>query len=302
VSDAYAQVRAIPLGAVMAALGIQTEWKKRKGGQESYGKCPLHEAKSNQSSFSFTAEMFHCFSCKAKGKGAIDFVMKFKACNFTEAVAFLGNTKPVEPARDDQASATEPQDLKPYRGSYDKFFKDNEWLKARCDAEVVKRYGVGWYSNPSRKSAFNNRVMLPIKGLDGVLYGYLGRAIDEEQPKYLFPKGFAKHKFLWGGWEVSQLPQPVKVLYLLESPFAVMKFASLGLPAVSPFGWSISDTQIDMLAGLTKGLVFLPDGNKRTEASAIVPRMAHHLWIRFPQLPVGIDDPEHLTKEQILAL
>lgn len=70
---------------------IRPRNKHRKGinGAEHYGKCIFHESKTNNTAFSFTADLAHCFSCNVKFRGAIDAVKEFRKCNFTEAVAFL---------------------------------------------------------------------------------------------------------------------------------------------------------------------------------------------------------------------
>jgi DNA primase len=81
-----------------------------------------------------------------------------------------------------------------------------------------------------------------------------------------------------------------------------MKFAMCGLAAVSFFGWHPSNEQIQLLKGLAKGVVFLPDRNKTTESHQVLPALAEQFWLRFPPLPAGCEDPESLTLEQIYAL
>jgi DNA primase len=48
----------------------------------------------------------------------------------------------------------------------------------------------------------------------------------------------------------------------------VLKFHQLGLPAVSPFGWSLSEQQIAILAELAKGVICLPDRQKQKAFSS----------------------------------
>lgn len=73
--------------------------------------------------------------------------------------------------------------------------------------------------------------------------GYLSRNIGEvspEKPKYLFPNGVSKG-LLFGAWQIkNEATLPLRVVYLVESPFSVLGFSQLGLLAVSPFGWSVS--------------------------------------------------------------
>lgn len=95
---------------------------------------------------------------------------------------------------------------------------------------------------------------------------------------------------------------PIRVLYVLESPFACMKFSQLDLPAVATFGWSVSKQQADIISQVAKGIVFLCDRDKYGQAGSAVYELAQRMWIRCPSMPEGVDDPEQLTREQILAL
>lgn len=160
--------------------------------------------------------------------------------------------------------------------------------------------------------------MIPVKDEHGLLFGYLGRNIDhgrnsdttEEVPKYLFPKNLPKSKFLFGAFELRQhladtgFPPSSRFahVFLVESPFSVLKFASMGIPALSCFGWSVSSEQIEIVAGLSKGCIFLPDRNKHDAASEYVAKLASRVWCRFPPLPTGCDDPEQLELSAIQAL
>jgi DNA primase len=287
-------------------LGVDlAKFKKRKGG-ELYGPCciPPHEPKSNTTSFSYSPDgKFHCFSCEAKGRGAIDLVRAVRHCGFQEAVSFLEGIKasptPQTPATDDSGGAGEAitGELKPLKSTYHKFAVPCEWLDNRVPRDIQQRFGVFAYNNPQRKSAYSGRVMIPITK-DGELYGYLARAVEGE-PKYLFPKGLPKHLFVFGA---DQITEAVKVLYLVESPFTVMTFASFGLPALSPYGWSVSDEQLEIICGLCKGVVYLPDANKFEQGMAVGWKLSGRLWVKYPKLPDGISDPEAMTKEQVLAL
>lgn len=315
--DKYSAIRSVTFPVFAAALGVDVNrFKTRKGGTEWYGPCPLHDAKKNQTSFSINADgKYQCFSCGAKGRGALDFTMQLRGVGFKAAVELLEPLVGVQTGQISLAKEKEPieapGELQPYRGTYEKFQVPCPWLEARIpDAAVRERYGVFCYSNPSRRSAWSGRVMLPIRDVDGVLYGYLGRYCgntlnpDNSTPKYLFPKNLPKSRFLFGAHELRQAhgPELLRIVYLVESPFSVMKFASLGLPAVSPFGWSVSEEQIRLLLGLTRGLIYIPDSNKRQESLGVAGLLSQRLWTRCPELPPQIEDPEHLSLEQVVAL
>ncbi len=312
-SDPRAALRSLPFAVIAPQLGWDIS-KFRRSRQDWAGPCPLHGSKNNHNCFRYhDSGKFHCFSCGAKGSGSIDLTMKARQCSFTEAVAFLEGLSAAVPTQPPakEKSSTEANsgdlELKPYSGKYEKYKVDCPWLEARIpDAAIREKYGVFCYNNPARKSAYSGRVMIPIKDASGILWGYLGRSTDTQQePKYLFPKDFPKTRFVFGAAELKSgvLPLPLKLLYVAESPWTVMRFAMMHLPCVALYGWSVSPEQIDIVSSLTRAVCYLPDRNKAGQQSAaVVQAFAQRLYVHAPELPDGVDDPEGLLKLQILAL
>ncbi len=327
--DKYQDVRSIPLGSVLAQMGF-TGFKRRPGKQEHYGKCPFHQPKKNNTSFSFTDEKFNCFSCGEGGAGAIDLVMKIRKVGFQEAVNQLGG---LQDGRKQHPKAHQSQtksanedavvENKPFAGTYEKFYVKSDWLNARgLTEETLKVFGVGQYFNPSRKSIYMNKVLFPVlRFSDGVKTGYLARTIEQDStdPKYIFPKGFHKQLEVFGAWQLKQLCQgtpvsngagerasgltlPLRVGFVVESPLCVMKYWQMGLYAVSPYGAFLSVEQVAIIRQLFRGVVFLPDRDKCEAVAQDALRLAQSVWMKAPLLPVGIDDPEYLSSQQILAL
>lgn len=312
--DKYAHIRDLPFPVVAPSLGIDLKRFKVAGNGEWVGYCAIHQSKTNQSCFRYASDgKFHCFSCSAKGRGALDLAKAVRSIGFKEAVAILEplvGQAPVQAPMEAPATIPEATEavLKPIeKDTWRKYQVPCEWLEQRIPySSVLEQYGVFCYNNPSRKSAYSGRVMIPVKDGEGKIFGYLGRNPDNptDTPKYLFPKNLPKSRFVFGAYELGQRYQlPVKVVYVVESPFCVMRFASLGLPALSPYGWSVSEEQIRLLASLAKGAIYLPDSNKAGLQSAeVVQAMSQAVWVRSPRLPKDVIDPEYLDKEAILAL
>ena len=171
--DPHLALRQLPFPAVASALGLDLAKFQRKG-KDWAGPCPIHNSKNNVGCFRYEVDggRWHCFSCNAKGRGAIDLTIALKSVNFSSAVEFLGGVKS-EPSQTQKTPINEVEASdgvpKPYTGSYEKFKVDCPWLQARIpDASVRERYGVFCYENPKRKSAYSGRVMLPVKDVDGV--------------------------------------------------------------------------------------------------------------------------------------
>jgi DNA primase len=324
--DNYSVIRALSFPAVAIALGLDVSKFQRKG-KDYVGACPIHGSKNNVGCFRYEVDggRWHCFSCNAKGRGGIDLAIKVRSIGFKQAVELLisfveANPQPIQ-KEPPKVTVNVVAELVPFKGQYHKYQVPCPWLEERIpDQAIREKYGVFCYNNPAKKSAYSGRVMIPIKDVDGILYGYLGRLVEPDKasrgssttelpPKYLFPAGFPKQKFLFGAYELHQSLSALGTgrsvyqrVYLVESPFAVMRFASMGFPAVSPFGWSVSDAQCELLGSLSKSVVYLPDRNKRQECDQTIRLLAQTCLCRFPKIPEGIDDPEYLSREQISAL
>jgi len=145
----YDELRMLPLREVLAWLGIQDNWKPRKGGQEFGGACPVHRPATNHGCFSYDNQgRYHCFSCGAKGRGAIDLVKDVRRCSFQEAINWLREQKPAPaPANPTpQPSVPEKTSNEPYKASYEKFYIKSDWLEKRgLNQDTLKHFGVGEY-------------------------------------------------------------------------------------------------------------------------------------------------------------
>ena len=309
--DKYSEVRRISLRSVLQMLGYElTKFKRRSGKQEWYGSCIFHEAVKNKTSFSFTDEKWNCFSCGEHGAGAIDLVMKLRKVGFQEAVALLQpiQTSPLS-VQKEVASDVGVSENAAFEGKYEKYYVPSDWLANRgISQKALDWYGVGQYCNPSRKSAYTNKVLFPIRRFsDGCKVGYLAREIlDKDAPKYILPSGFHKHLEVWGSFEAKQLlPQGQarhRLGFVVESPLCVLKFYDLGFPSVSLFGAFASPEQVEILASLFQGIVYLPDRDKYPQVAPTVYSLGKRLWTKCPELPLGIDDPEKLNREQLAQL
>jgi hypothetical protein len=71
-----------------------------------------------------------------------------------------------------------------------KVFRGVRLAQRRVPDEAIReRHGVFCYHNPARKSAYSGRGITPMKGIEGMPYGYLGRCLTgaEGMPEYLVP-------------------------------------------------------------------------------------------------------------------
>jgi hypothetical protein len=139
------QIRSLSFRALAAALGLDiSDYKQRKHGQEFYGPGPIHNPKQNSTSFSYAADgRFNCFSCNAKGRGAIDLAKLVKGLGFRfrEAVEFLGSVPPPTTKQEPiEAPVSNGGVLKPLeKNTWRKFAVSCPWLEARIPDPAFAR-------------------------------------------------------------------------------------------------------------------------------------------------------------------
>ena len=109
--DPHLAIRNLPFPAIASALGINLEKFQLKG-KDWAGPCPIHNSKSNIGCFRYEADggRWHCFSCDAKGRGAIDLAIALRGLNFSSAVEFLGLRKQDKPTTTPSAPALKRYD------------------------------------------------------------------------------------------------------------------------------------------------------------------------------------------------
>jgi len=89
VSDQHERLRSLPLPAVAAVLDLNLN-RFRRTRNEYVGGCPVHGSKNNTNCFRYSDDgRFYCFSCGARGRGAIDLVKLVKNISFKAAVELL---------------------------------------------------------------------------------------------------------------------------------------------------------------------------------------------------------------------
>jgi DNA primase len=211
---------------------------KRRGSQGT-APCPLpkHPPESRSPSFSvsFQKNIFQCFGCGAKGN-VLDFIACMERLNPRDPQEFrkaallaqermLGGLPPAKPATPTPAhkppapaSAKLPVQInEPLDFVLKNLDPQTEYLRQRgFTEETIAHFGLGYCT----KGTFAGRIVIPLHDLECRLVGYAGRiifddAIDEQNPKYLYPARrqregkvleFAKSLLLYHGHALPEIP------------------------------------------------------------------------------------------------
>src|SRR5258706_10427796 len=97
--DNYAHLRSVSFPNLASALGWNVSAFKKSNG-DFVGPCFIHGSKNNKTCFRYhETGKFHCFSCEAKGSGALDLIKLVRQCGFKQAVEFLQGLSDYQPAQ-----------------------------------------------------------------------------------------------------------------------------------------------------------------------------------------------------------
>jgi len=162
---------------------------------------------------------------------------------------------------------------------------------------VIAQPGEG-EDDGKRYDRFRDRIMFPIRSVQGEVIGFGGRVLDQGEPKYLnSPETpvFVKGRELYGLFEARTAMRQKGYVLVVEGYMDVVALAQLGLPnAVATLGTACTAEHVQKLFRFTDSVVFSFDGDaagRRAAGRALEAALPHATdvrTIRFLFLP-----PEH---------
>ena len=302
--------------------------------------CPFHRERKPSCRIELERRVFHCFGCEAKGN-ILEFVARMEGnakdlraaalklaliCSIAMAPPREGAGKPAPtpPGRTTaQASAGKPAaDHDNHRPAAEasavaqaaperpanpsltftlKLDPEHPYLHERgLSAEQVALFGLGYCS----RGVMAGRICIPIHDNGGNLVAYAGRWPGDDVPegdgKYKLPGKFEKARVLFN---LHRVPMG-EHLVVVEGYWSTIRLHALGVPVVSPMGWSISPEQLALMQG--RGVRFLTvlldgDDTGRRARERVLPELANSFWVRAPLLPDG-QKPDTLPEAELLEL
>ena len=183
---------------------------------------------------------------------------------------------------------------------------------ARYDDPLLEEAGLVISSGEDeaerkRYDRFRDRVMFPIRSVQGEVIGFGGRVIDQGEPKYLnSPETplFSKGRELYGLFEARQALRQKGFVLVVEGYMDVVALAQLGFAnAVATLGTACTAEHVQKLFRFTDAVIFSFDGDAagRRAASraleAALPHASDTRSVRFLFLPPE-HDPDSYVREQ----
>jgi DNA primase len=153
---------------------------------------------------------------------------------------------------------------------------------------------------------FRDRVMFPIRGVDGAVIGFGGRVLDDSKPKYInSPETpvFSKGRELYGLFEARQALRERGYVLVVEGYMDVVALAQSGFAnAVATLGTACTAEHVQKLFRFTDSVVFSFDGDaagRRAAGRALeaaLPHASDLRTVRFLFLPTE-HDPDSYVRE-----
>ncbi len=157
-----------------------------------------------------------------------------------------------------------------------------------------------------RYDRFRDRIMFPIRSVQGDVIGFGGRVLDKGEPKYLnSPETavFSKGRELYGLYEARTAIRQHGFVLVVEGYMDVVALAQAGLPnAVATLGTACTAEHVQKLFRFTDAVVFSFDGDaagRRAATRALeasLPHASDVRSIRFLFLP-SEHDPDSYVRE-----
>jgi DNA primase len=152
---------------------------------------------------------------------------------------------------------------------------------------------------------YKGRLVFPLFDHEGILVGYGSRALDESEPRYLFPsndKGFYKSHIVFHLSAVTA--QHERAVVVVEGLFDCMKVTQAGFPAVAILGCDLSARQAELLCTHFERIMLFLDGDEAGRAGAdqaLVEIGRRGRYVRAVVVPDG-GQPDELSEDEIKAL
>ncbi len=189
---------------------------------------------------------------------------------------------------------------------YDDPLLEEAGLVRLKDAEEGQEASAEANAERIRYDWFRDRVMFPIRSVDGTVIGFGGRVLDDSKPKYMnSPETpvFSKGRELYGLFEARQALRDKGYALVVEGYMDVVALAQSGFAnAVATLGTACTADHVQKLFRFTDSVVFSFDGDaagRRAAGRALeasLPHASDLRTVRFLFLPPE-HDPDSYVRE-----
>ena len=247
-----------------------------KRGNDYFAHCPLHVDDTPSLSFTPSKNSYYCFSCGRSG-GIIGFLMDYEDLDFESAVekaakiaefdlSKMCHSKTISFLRKIKALYSKKPEKEKHEildeQEYQRYKQEpiQEWLAEGIDQDIMNLFEI-------RADMFKNRIVYPVRDIDGNLINIKGRTRYPNYKALKIPKYV--NYFSVGTMDYFQglnitLPyiREKNEIIIFESIKSVMKAYGWGYKnCASAEKHTLTDEQVELLAKLKVNIVFAYDSD-----------------------------------------
>jgi len=281
------------------------------------GKCPL-PSHSSKSFYTFIVDSgknlwaCHSDSCTAardgrRGGNVLDFVTAMEKCSLREAALKIASwfglpaAPPAGPPSQPRTVSQEQQQPNPpLRFTLQGIDPTHPYVASRgITAETAAAFGIGFYSQPG---TMTGRLVIPVHNSEGKLVAYAGRAVDNAEPKYRFPKGFKKSLELFSLHRVAATRR--RSVIVVEGFFDCMTLYQAGFQnVVALMGSTLTEPQEKLLSHHFDTATLMLDGDNPGQKAMerIAAQLAGKIDVKVMRVPDG-KQPDQMSPAEFRSL
>lgn len=313
----------------------------KRGGKSLKGLCPFHGEKTPSFTVSEEFQSWHCFGCGEHGD-VFSFLMKIENLTFAEVMERLAKRAGVElerfeghqVSRKDQLAKVNSLAAAYYSGLLRRSTAASDYLRNRGLADqTIEQFRLG-YAAPAwdgllrylterrvdltlaaeaglilKKDQggyydrFRHRIVFPILDIQERIVGFGGRALGDEQPKYLnSPETplFSKTRSLYGLNLARKSISDGECAIVVEGYMDVIAVHQAGFSnCVATLGTALTVEHINILSRYTKRVVLAYDADSAGMSAALKGAAMFdeaECDVKIARFPKG-DDPDSLLQK-----
>ncbi|HEX9780587.1 MAG TPA: DNA primase [bacterium] len=314
----------------------------KRAGRHFKAHCPFHKERTPSFVINQDKQIFHCFGCGAGGN-IFGFLMRYERLTFPEAVRQLadqlGVRLPEHAGEVSEVSARILQVLETACGWFERVLAGEAGREASAyierrgvpqeargrfrlglardgwdhlltaagakgvSAQQLEAAGLALRGRAGHYDRFRQRLIFPILDIRGRVVGFGGRALDDQEPKYLnSPETavYSKGRHLFGLCQSRDSIAREGRAVVVEGYFDCVVLSGAGLECVvSPLGTALTTDQAKLLKRYAEHVIlaFDPDaaGDQAAWRGADV-LVELGLRVSVAQLPAG-KDPDEVVQE-----
>jgi len=287
----------------------------KKIGSSYRALCPFHAERTPSFYVSPQKQIWKCFGCNRAGEH-FKFLIEYEKIDFKEALKILAQKAGIELKKIPKEIRTKIDEIVEIHKIASRYFHEklslNEevinYLKKRglttqsiedfqlgygdyglfdflinlgFEKQIILESGIFYEKNFEIFNRFEKRLIFPIYNLKGIIVGFSGRALQNEEPKYVnSPETliFKKSEIFYGFNLALPYIKEKNQVFLVEGFFDLILAWQRGLKNIlAILGTALNFYQIKIISKLTNNLVFCFDndeaGRNATFKSAILATM-----------------------------